>query len=177
MNTHEHLNSSADRPRAALAKSTIAGWVLSGLLTAFMLFSSMGKFSDFEGKAEMFAHLGWSESVMVNIGVVEIAIALLFLVPRTAFIAAILLTAYLGGAIATHVRVNDAFIFPLIICVIYWVALGLRDRRVFALGIRHIKVAPSTQRVPRLKGSGRRQDIRMSRISKEKPKFLANAPR
>ena len=133
MNTHEHLNSSADRPRAALAKSTIAGWVLSGLLTAFMLFSSMGKFSDFEGKAEMFAHLGWSESVMVNIGVVEIAIALLFLVPRTAFIAAILLTAYLGGAIATHVRVNDAFIFPLIICVIYWVALGLRDRRVFAL--------------------------------------------
>jgi hypothetical protein len=133
MNMKENLKSSTHSPRTTLAKSTIVGWVLSGLLTAFMLFSAMGKFSDFEGKAEMFAHLGWSESVMVNIGVVEIAITLLFLVPRTAFIAAILLTAYLGGAIATHVRVNDAFIFPLIICVIYWVALGLRDKRIFAL--------------------------------------------
>lgn len=113
--------------------SKAIGWVLSGLLTAFMLFSSVGKFTEFEGKAAMFEHLGWSESVMVTIGIVEIVITLLFVVPRTAFIAAILLTAYLGGAIATHVRVNDQFVFPLIICVIYWIALGLRDARVFAI--------------------------------------------
>ena len=115
------------------SKSKIVGWVLSGLLTAFMLFSSLGKFSDFEGKAEMFDHLGWSEAVMFKVGIVEVVIALLFLVPRTAFIAAILLTAYLGGAVGTHVRVNDVFFFPIIICVVYWVALGLRDNRVFAL--------------------------------------------
>ncbi len=118
------------KPRS---KAKIVGWVLSGLLTAFMLFSSVGKFSDFEGKTEMFEHLGWSESVMVKIGIVEIAIALLFLVPKTAFMAAILLTAYLGGAIATHVRVGDPFIFPMIICVVYWIALGLRNSRVFTL--------------------------------------------
>lgn len=120
----------APQPRS---KAQLVGWILSGLLTAFMLFSSLGKFSDFEGKAEMFEHLGWSEAVMVYIGVVEIAIALLFLLPRTAVIATILLTAYLGGAIATHVRVSDPFIFPMMLCVIYWIALGLRDKRVFAL--------------------------------------------
>lgn len=111
----------------------IAGWVLSVLLTAFMMFSAMGKFTDFEGKAEMFAHLGWSVEVMRTIGFVEVAIALLFLVPRAAFIAAILLTAYLGGAIATHVRVNDGFLFQLVIAVLYWIALGLRDQRIFTL--------------------------------------------
>lgn len=111
----------------------IVGWVLSGLLTAFMLFSSVGKFSTFEGKAEMFEKLGWSEAVMFNIGIVEVIIAVMFLIPRTAFFGAILITAYLGGAIATHVRISDSFIFPIIIGVIYWVALGLRDQRIFAL--------------------------------------------
>ncbi len=111
----------------------IIGWILSGLLTAFMLFSSMGKFSSFEGKAEMFEKLGWSEAVMFNIGILEVIIAVMFLIPRTAFIGAILITAYLGGAIATHVRISDAFIFPIIIGVIYWVALGLRDQRIFSL--------------------------------------------
>jgi hypothetical protein len=114
----------------------IAGWVLTALLTLFMIFSTIEKFSDFEGKAEMFAHLGWSEAVMFNIGIVELVIVLLYLVPQTAFVAAILLTAYLGGAITAHVRVNDNFVFPIIICVLYWVALGLRDRRVFELAFK-----------------------------------------
>lgn len=81
----------------------------------------------------MFAKLGWSEDVMFYIGVVEVIIAVMFVIPRTAFIGAILITAYLGGAIATHVRISDPFIFPIIIGVIYWVALGLRDQRIFTL--------------------------------------------
>ncbi len=122
-----------NNPAAKKSKAKIVGWVLSILLTAFMIFSSIGKFSDFEGKAEMFAQLGWSESVMFNIGILEVIIALMFLIPRTAFVAAILLSAYLGGAIATHVRVNEAYVFPIIIGVIYWVALGLRDTRIFKM--------------------------------------------
>ncbi len=122
-----------NEPTIKRSKSKIGGWALTALLTAFMMFSCMGKFSDFEGKAKMFERIGWSESVMVEIGIVEIAIALLFLVPRTAFVAAILVTAYLGGAFATHVRVNDNNIFPIIIGVLYWVALGLRDSRIFKL--------------------------------------------
>ena len=112
----------------------VVGWVLSGLLTAFMLFSSVGKFSTFEGKAEMFEKLGWSEDVMFNIGIVQVIIAVMFLIPRTAaFIGAILITAYLGGAIATHVRISDSYVFPIIVGVIYWVALGLRDQRIFTI--------------------------------------------
>ena len=124
---------SEPKPRST---SKIVGWVLSGLLTAFMMFSASGKFMDFPGKAEMFGKLGWSEGLMFNIGIVEVIIALLFLVPRAAFVAAILLTAYLGGAVAAHVRIGDAFVFQVTIAVVYWIALGLRDRRVFDLAWR-----------------------------------------
>ena len=110
----------------------ITGWVLSILIAAMMIFlSAPGKFMDFEGKEEMFAKLGWGIEVMKTIGVIEIAVAILYLIPRTAFVGAVLVTAYLGGAISTHVRVNDQFIFPVIMGVIVWVALGLRDGRVF----------------------------------------------
>ena len=90
--------------------------------------SAPGKFMDFEGKEEMFAKLGWGIEVMKTIGVIEIAVAILYLIPRTAFIGAVLVTAYLGGAIATHVRINDHFIFPVIMGVLVWVALGLPRR-------------------------------------------------
>src|SRR5690606_30500003 len=94
-----------------------------------------GKFTDWEGKAEMFAKMGWSEDVMVTVGIIEATIAVLFLIPRTAFAAAILLAAFLGGAVATHVRVGDPFYFPIIIGVVAWVALGIRQPVVFNLAL------------------------------------------
>ncbi|MBA4107016.1 MAG: DoxX family protein [Pirellula sp.] len=110
----------------------IIGWVLSILIAAMLMFlSAPGKFMDFEGKEEMFAKLGWGIEVMKTIGVIEVAVAILYLIPRTAFIGAVLVTAYLGGAIATHVRVNDQYIMPVIMGVLVWVAIGLRDGRVF----------------------------------------------
>ena len=114
----------------------IAGWVLSFLLATFLIVTSaMGKFTEWEGKAEMFEKMGWSEDTIFRIGIVEIVIAVLFLVPRTAFIAAILLAAYLGGAVATHVRINDAFWFPIVIGIVAWIALGLRQPGVFRLAL------------------------------------------
>lgn len=114
-------------------KKVLAGWILSALIALFLIgASASGKFVDFEGKEEMFAKMGWSVDVMKTIGVVEVAIAILFLIPHTAFVAAILLSAYLGGAVATHVRVNEPFFMPIVIGVLVWVALGLRDSRVFA---------------------------------------------
>lgn len=119
-----------------MSKTRITGWVLSVLLAAFLILASAGgKFTDWEGKAEMFAKMGWSEEVMVKIGIVEVAIAALFLVPRTAFVAAILLAGYLGGAVATHVRVGDPFFIPIIVGVAAWVALGLRQPEVFTLAM------------------------------------------
>ncbi len=117
-------------------KLRMAGWVLSVLVTLFLIgASAVGKFTQWDGKAEMFAKMGWAEDVMFNIGIVEVAVAILFLIPRAAFIASILLTAYLGGATATHVRVGEPFFFPIIIGVVAWVALGLRKPEVFRLAI------------------------------------------
>jgi hypothetical protein len=84
----------------------------------------------------MFAKLGWSEEIMYRIAVVEVAVAILFLIPQTAFVGAILLAAYLGGAVATHVRVSDPFFMPIILGVLAWIALGLRDPRVFDVAFR-----------------------------------------
>lgn len=115
-------------------KLQITGWVLSGLLSAFLIFASAsGKFTDWEGKAEMFEKLGYSIEVMTKIGVVEVIAAVLFLIPRTGFLGAILLTGYLGGATATHVRVGDPFFMPIIMGVIVWIAYGLRRPEVFSL--------------------------------------------
>jgi hypothetical protein len=115
-------------------KTQIAGWILSILLAAFLIFvSAVPKFIEWEGKSEMFAKLGYSTELMVKIGVVEIAVALLFVIPRTGFLGAVLLTAYLGGATATHVRVGDPFFVPIIIGVVVWVAYGLRRPEVFSL--------------------------------------------
>jgi uncharacterized membrane protein YphA (DoxX/SURF4 family) len=120
-----------------MSKSKIVGWVLSVLLVAFLvLASASGKFTQWEGKEEMFAKMGWTTDVMMKIGIVEVVIAVLFLIPRAAFIAAIFLSAYLGGAVATHVRVGDSFVPPVVIGIIVWVALGLRDSRIFRLAFQ-----------------------------------------
>ncbi len=115
-------------------KSAVAGWVLSGLVAGFLVFgSAVGKFVDFEGKQEMFSHLGYNEDLMIKIGIVEVVIAILFLIPKTSFVGAILVAAYLGGATATHVRVGDPFYFPIVIGVLAWIGLGLRRPAVFRL--------------------------------------------
>ncbi len=115
-------------------KSKIAGWVLSALLAALLVIASAGsKFSEWEGKEEQFGSLGFDNDLMVKIGIAEVSITGLFLIPQTAFVGAIALTGYLGGATCAHIRVGDPFFMPVIIGVLVWVALGLRDPRIFAL--------------------------------------------
>lgn len=119
-----------------MSKSKIAGWVLSGLLAAFLIVASAGgKFLDWEGKEEAFAKAGYTVDLMYKIGIVEVIVTLLFLVPRTAFVGAILLTGYLGGATETHVRSSEPFFIPIVIGVIAWICLGLRDPRVFSVAL------------------------------------------
>jgi hypothetical protein len=122
----------------------IVGWVLSGVIAALLVGPSAGgKFAEWEGKAGEFAKIGWTTDVMYRIGFVEVAVAILFLVPRVAFIGTILLTAYLGGAVATHVRINDQFFMPIVIGVLAWIALGLRDPRVFTMALEPPRSEPS----------------------------------
>lgn len=118
-----------------MSKLKLAGWILSILLLLFMCFSASGKFLEWEGKEEMFAKMGFTTDLMLRIGVLEVAVTILFLIPRTAFLGAILLTGYLGGAVVTHLRVNDPAFFPIIIGVVVWVALGLRNPLIFLLAL------------------------------------------
>jgi len=115
-------------------KLRIAGWVLSVLVAALFIFMSAPmKFSEWEGKEKAFEEMGYKSDVMFKIGIVEVAAAVLFLIPQTGFLGAILLTGYLGGATATHVRIGQPFIIPVIIGVVVWIAYGLRRPEVFKL--------------------------------------------
>ena len=114
----------------------IAGWILTGLLGLFLIGASgIPKFVDFPGKKEMFDHLGITTDLAPVLGVLEITVAILFLIPRTSIVGAILVTGYLGGAIWAHLRVGDPWFFPIIIGVLMWVALGLRYPAIFALAL------------------------------------------
>lgn len=126
------------------ARTSIVGWVMSVLLSLFLIGgSAAGKFTEWEGKAEMFDKFGYSTELMWKIGILEVALALLILIPRAAFLGAILLTAYLGGAVATHVRVGDQFFFPILAGVFLWIAIGLRRPEVFRLAF-----GPASRQVP-----------------------------
>lgn len=117
--------------------ATIAGRIVSGLGVLFLAFDAIFKlFAPPEAIAGT-AQLGWQPSVIVPLGVLQLVLLVLYLVPRTAVLGAILWTGYLGGAVATHVRVDNPLfshvLFPTYIAALLWGGLWLRDVRVRAL--------------------------------------------
>lgn len=113
---------------------TWAGWGLTLLVSAALTFSAVMKFQQPpEMIKEVEGKLGVPQDVLLGIGFTELACVLVFLFPRTAMLGAVLLTGYLGGAVATHVRVHDNILSPVIVGVLVWLALFLRDARVRAL--------------------------------------------
>ena len=128
----------------------IIGWVMTALLEIMLIgLSGISKFMEFPGKKEMLDRMGISADLLSRIGVVEITVAILFLIPRTSFVGAILITAYLGGAIMTHLRIGDPWFFPVILGVFMWVALGLRNPAIFALALGRIPAGQTSQEVSR----------------------------
>lgn len=121
-------------------KKPWAAYILSGLAVLFLLFDAIGKILKPAVVVEGTLELGYPESVITGIGVTLLICVLLYIWPRTAVLGAILLTAFLGGAVATHVRVgNPVFshiLFPVYLGVFLWGGLYLRDRavRTFLLG-------------------------------------------
>jgi len=112
----------------------ITGWTLTVLMGLFLIGASgVPKFLDFPGKADMMSKLQIPLELLTTLGVIEIAVAVLYLIPRTAFLGAILTTGYLGGALWTHLRVNDTWFFPIIIGVLMWLGLALRRPVIFRL--------------------------------------------
>jgi hypothetical protein len=108
------------------------GRIMSGLPALFFLVDGGMKLFKPAVVVEATIRLGYPESVIVGIGLVLLASTLLYLIPRTSILGAILLTGYLGGAVATHVRVGaDLFniAFPVVVGALVWGGLWLRDRR------------------------------------------------
>jgi hypothetical protein len=112
---------------------TITGWIVGGLPALMLVFSAMMKFIQPEGTADGVGRLGIDMKLLVPLGVLELTIAVLYLIPRTAVLGAILCTGYLGGAIFAHVRIGDLFIAQAILGVLLWLGLHLRDARLRSL--------------------------------------------
>lgn len=109
------------------------GRVMSALPVLMLLFSSVMKLMKPAPVVEGFAHLGYPASLALGLGIVELACAVVYVIPRTSVLGAILLTGYLGGATATHVRIGEPFFMAIVLGVLVWGGLYLRDDRVRAL--------------------------------------------
>jgi uncharacterized membrane protein YphA (DoxX/SURF4 family) len=110
-----------------------AGWILGILPALLLLFSGVMKLLKSEDVVQGFEHLGWDHRLALALGILEIGCTIVYLIPQTAVLGAILLTGYLGGAIATHVRIGEQFIPQLILGTLVWLGLYLRDARLRAL--------------------------------------------
>lgn len=121
-----------ETPSSANPKAlTWAGWVLTLLPVPLFAMSAVSKFTRAEEAVKGMAQFGYAESILLPLGVVEVTGVVLFLIPQTAVLGAVLLTGYLGGAAATHIRVADYphAVIPVALGAILWLALVFRDPR------------------------------------------------
>ena len=113
------------------------GRVLTGIVTLFLVLDSAMKLLQLDAVREAMAPLGYPAGLGLVIGVVEAICLLLYIVPRTAVLGAILLTGLLGGSAAAHLRVGDPLVthvlFGVYVGILAWGGLYFRDERVRAL--------------------------------------------
>ena len=110
---------------------------LSGLAVAFLVFDSIGKLFEVQPVIEGTLQLGYPRDLVFTLGVILASCVILYVIPRTSALGALLVTGYLGGAVATHVRVGSPLVthvlFPTYVAALVWGGLVLRDTRVRAL--------------------------------------------
>ena len=116
----------------------IAGWVLSGLIGLFLAIASAApKFLGMDAALEPMEVVGWPVKYLVLIGAIEVGCVVLFLIPRTALLGAVLTTGLLGAALAANLRVDNPLfshtLFSIYLGVAVWVALWLREEKVRAV--------------------------------------------
>jgi hypothetical protein len=109
----------------------IIGWILSILAILFLLFDIFGKLTKPEAVIKGTIDLGYPESLITPIGVILLICTLLYVIPRTAILGAVLLTGYLGGAIASNMRIESPLfshvLFPIYFAIFIWGGLYLRS--------------------------------------------------
>ena len=109
------------------------GWILSALVAAQLLSSAGFRATNHPAAvAEIVTSYGYPESAIARIVIAECVLVVLYLVPQTSVLAAIVMTGYLGGAVATHLRIADTAraAIPLVVGILAWGGLYLRDRRI-----------------------------------------------
>jgi len=112
------------------------GWIVTLLAGLFLLFDAAGKLMMPVFVVDAFARLGVPASIGVSIGVILSACTVIYLIPRTAVLGAVLLTGYLGGAIAIHMRAGSTLfetIFPVLFGILVWLGIYLREPRLGAI--------------------------------------------
>jgi hypothetical protein len=107
----------------------LAGWILTGLLSLLFIASAAGKLLRAEPVVEVMSKWGLGDQVLL-IGVGELVCAALFLIPRTHSLGLLLLSAYMGGAIVTHMQHGEAYVAQSVFLVLIWVAGYLRNPEV-----------------------------------------------
>ncbi len=127
----------------ASGKIVWVGRAISGLVALVFLMSAFMKLKGGDELLRGMAHLGLPESLVLPLAVLEISCVVIYAIPSTSVLGAILLTGYLGGAICTHLRVGDPFIVPIALGVFVWFGPFLRENRLRAL-IPLRKGVPST---------------------------------
>ena len=131
------MEATAANPPVTIAWKRFAPWVgyaLSAVPILMLLLSASFKLTHPPQVMEMFvSQLGYQASSLLGLALLEIAVVVVYAVPATAVLGAILMTGYLGGAVATHVRVGQAFFIPLALGIFAWLGIYLRDQRLHAL--------------------------------------------
>jgi hypothetical protein len=113
--------------KAASSKVVWAGRVISVLASLLFLMSAFMKLRGGDEVVQGMAHLGLSQSLIMPLAVVELACLVIYLIPPTSVLGAILLTGYMGGAILAHLRVGDPYFVQLLLGVFVWLGLYLRE--------------------------------------------------
>jgi len=130
----------SDAQTAPVSKKGLwAGRIMTGLVVTFLTFDAILKFVTPAPApvVEAFAHVGWPLNLAPVLGMILLVSTVLYVIPKTSILGAILLTGYLGGAVATHLRAGDPLfshvLFPTYLGVLLWGGLYLREDRLRAL--------------------------------------------
>lgn len=107
-------------------KRNIVGWVLSGLLALVFIMSAFMKLTQDEAAVEQAAAFGIDAATYRTIGIIEVVSLVLFIIPRTGVIGTLLLAAYLGGAIVTHLLHHESVVTPVVIQCVLWITAVIR---------------------------------------------------
>lgn len=138
MSATTHFASPAgSKPHAFSKKAVWSGRVLCGLVAAFLLFDAIIHLLAPAPVVEAFAKLHLPLSLAVDLGVIELLCIALYVIPRTAILGAVLLTGYLGGAVAIQMTTSNSLfgeiLFPVYVGILLWAGLYLRDEKLRAI--------------------------------------------